>query len=69
MLMGNRPTPKATIEAIMFTVRERGLDALRDRDVQARLRDCDEVARSQINVRIARLIADGKIAGNSDARA
>jgi hypothetical protein len=53
-----RPTPQATIEAIMFCVRERGISALKEPDNIARLRRCDGAARAQINNRIARLLQD-----------
>jgi len=50
------PTPQATVEAIMFAVRERGLTALKDAANVERLARCDQAARAQINHRIARLI-------------
>ena len=49
-------TPQATVEAIMFAVRERGLAALKDAANVERLVRCDQAARAQINRRIARLI-------------
>jgi hypothetical protein len=49
-------TPQATVEAIMFAVRERGLAALKDAANVERLVGCDQAARAQINRRIARLI-------------
>jgi hypothetical protein len=51
-----RPTPQSTVEAIMHTVRERGLGALDELATLERLGRCDDAARSQINKRIARLI-------------
>jgi hypothetical protein len=53
-----RPTPKVTIDGIMYSVRERGLAALHEADVVERLSRCDEKARAQINERIARLFPE-----------
>ena len=53
-----RPTPQATIEAIMFRVRECGISALKEPATIVRLRTCDGPARTQINHRIARLSQD-----------
>lgn len=50
-----RPTPQTTIEAIMYVVRERGLEALLEPDTVERLSRCDTAAREQINSRIATL--------------
>jgi hypothetical protein len=50
-----RPTPQATIEAILHTVRDRGAAALKEPANIARLRTCDVAARAQINARIAKL--------------
>ena len=47
-----RPTPQVTVEAIMFSVRERGLAALQEPDTIERLSRCDEAAQAQINKRI-----------------
>jgi hypothetical protein len=52
---GRYPTPAATIEAILYCVRERGIGALKELKNQERLRQCDEAARAQINRRIAKL--------------
>ena len=49
-------TAKATVEAIVVAVRERGLAALKDAANVERLARCDQAARAQINRRIARLI-------------
>ena len=51
----NRPTPKATVEAIMHAVRERGLAALKEPATAARLEHCDEAAKAEIERRIANL--------------
>jgi hypothetical protein len=48
----NRPTPKATIEAVMHAVRQRGLAALKEPATAERLKRCDAVARAEINQRI-----------------
>ena len=50
------PTPQAAIEAIMHSVRERGLGSLKEPATIERLSRCDAAARSQINCRIDRLI-------------
>jgi hypothetical protein len=57
------PTPRTTIEAIMWTVRVRGMAALREAANIERLSRCDSTARTEINERIARLIAAKEIAG------
>jgi hypothetical protein len=60
----NRPhkTPQTTIEAVLHSVRERGLEALTEPANIARLSGCDEMARAEINKRIARLLAAKEIA-------
>jgi hypothetical protein len=55
VLNGDRPTPRTTIEAIMYCVRERGLAALGEPKNQQRLSESDEAARAEINQRIAKL--------------
>jgi hypothetical protein len=50
-----RPTPQTTIEALMWCVRERGIQALQDPENIERLSRCDAAARKQINARIERL--------------
>ena len=50
-----RPIPETTIEAIMYCVCERGLEALEESANLERLSRCDESARAQINDRIARI--------------
>jgi hypothetical protein len=47
-----RPTPRTTIEAIMWCVRERGLNALREPENIERLSRCDTGAKAEINQRI-----------------
>ncbi len=54
-------TATATIEAIMYAVRERGVAALREPANIKRLSGCDQEARDEINNRIARLVAAGKV--------
>jgi hypothetical protein len=49
------PTPQSTVEAIMWTVRERGVAALKEPANVERLARCDEAARTQINERVAKL--------------
>jgi hypothetical protein len=49
------PTPRTTIEAIMYAVRESGVRALEEPDTIERLARCDPAARAEINRRIAAL--------------
>jgi hypothetical protein len=49
------PTPPATVEAIMFAVRQRGLGALKEPANEERLLRCDEAAMKQIRERIERM--------------
>jgi hypothetical protein len=51
----NRPTPRVTIEVIMYCVRERGAVALKEPANVERLSRCDQAAKAEINRRIARL--------------
>jgi hypothetical protein len=48
-------TPEAIIEAIMYTIRARGLAALKEPANRERLKRCDRAAREEINRRIAML--------------
>ena len=50
-----RPTPQTTVEAILYSVRERGIAALKEPANQERLHRCDAAARRLINERIDRL--------------
>jgi len=54
----NRPTPKATIDAIMFAARERGIAALKEPATAQRLDHCDDAAKAEIERRIAKLRKD-----------
>jgi len=45
-------TPQSTIEAILYSVRSRGLAALKEPDNEERLSRCDEAAMKQIHERI-----------------
>jgi hypothetical protein len=56
----NRPTPKATIEAVMYAVQERGLAALKEPATAARLEHCDAAAKAEIEKRIA-ILQKGRI--------
>jgi hypothetical protein len=58
----SRPTPRTTIEAVMWCVRERGTKALYERANIERLSRCDDAAAAEIDARIKKLAA-------SDARA
>jgi hypothetical protein len=51
----NRPTPKATVEAVLRAVRESGLAALKEPATAERLRRCDAAAKAEIEQRIAKL--------------
>jgi hypothetical protein len=51
------PTPRTTIEAIMYCVRQRGPIALKDAANLERLSRCDDAARAEINDRVAALSA------------
>jgi hypothetical protein len=55
-----RPTPQATLEAIMYCVRTRGRKALHEPANIERLSRCDEAALVQIDARIARLKENGQ---------
>jgi hypothetical protein len=55
------PTPQATIEAIMYCVREGGLGALKEPANLGRLVRCDQAAKEQIDRRIAKLVAEGRV--------
>ena len=60
----NRPrkTPQTTIEAVIHSVRERGVAALKEPANIERLLSCDDDAKSEINERIARFVAAKEIA-------
>jgi hypothetical protein len=58
-----RPTPQCTIEAALYSVRERGLTALHEPATLERLQRCDEAACQQIDRRIADFIEAGRIEG------
>jgi hypothetical protein len=51
----NRPTPQVTVEAVILTVRERGLTALKEPANVERLERCDAAAKAEIERRIAKL--------------
>lgn len=51
----SRPTPQVTIEAVILTVRERGLAALAEAANVERLERCDAAAKAEINRRIEKL--------------
>jgi hypothetical protein len=60
---GERPTPQSTIEAVMYCVRERGLAGLEEPNNVERLLRCGPAARAQIDERIAKLQAAGRLPG------
>src|SRR5262249_17583813 len=51
----NRPTPKATVDAVLFAVKTRGLAALQEPGTKARVASCDARARAEINQQIEKL--------------
>ena len=55
-----RPTPQATIEAIMHSVRERGVGALKEPATKERLSRCDASALAQIDQRITKFKESGR---------
>jgi len=55
------PTPQSTVEAIMYSVRARGLAALKQPETVERLSRCDINALDQINDRISKLQDQGAI--------
>ena len=57
-ISANRPTPQATVEAVMVGVRERGVKALTEPDMLRRLAGCDEAAKAEINRRVAALLRE-----------
>jgi hypothetical protein len=54
----NHPMPKATIEAVLHSVRERGLAALKEPANVERFERCDAAAKAEIEQRIAKLRKD-----------
>jgi hypothetical protein len=56
--LNRRQRTPTTIEAIMYAVRERGVAALKESANIERLLLCDDAARTEINERIGRLIAE-----------
>jgi hypothetical protein len=48
-MMKARPTPKATVEAIKQSVRERGVAALKEPATRERLSRCDDAAHAEID--------------------
>ena len=54
-----RGTPQTTVDAIKYSVRRRGLGALREPETLERMSRCDEAPRQQINSFIDKLDANG----------
>ena len=65
--LAHSQTPQTTIEALMYSVRDRGLSALKEPASVERLSRCDAAACSQINNRISKLIAAGRLPEVADA--
>jgi hypothetical protein len=55
------PTPAVTVEAVMYSIRTRGLAALNEPGVLERLQRCDTAAKEQINQRIEYLRGKGEL--------
>jgi hypothetical protein len=55
LLNDRRPTPEATVEAILYSVRERGVAALKEPANVDRLSRCDQAALAEIDRRVAKL--------------
>jgi hypothetical protein len=53
-VLRDRPTPTVVVEAIMFCVRERGLDSLKEPANVERLNRCDAAALAEIKRRCAK---------------
>ena len=56
-----RGTPQSIVEAVMYCVRERGLNALKEPANRERLSRCDEAGKAQINERIGRLVEQKRL--------
>ena len=54
-------TPTVTVEAVLYSIRTRGLAALQEPDVLQRLQRCDIAAKAEINQRIERLHEKGEL--------
>jgi hypothetical protein len=50
-----RGKPEVIVDAIVHAVRARGADALKEPAILARLGECDEAAKAQINARLSKL--------------
>ena len=55
---GRGSTPEVTIEAVMYTVRTRGVASLREPETIERLKRCDDAARAQMDRHIGKLFPD-----------
>ena len=62
------PTPQSVVEAIMHSVRTRGIGALDEPETLERLTRCDAAALKQINKRIDALVELGRIPRQEQAR-
>jgi len=51
---GNPPTPQSTIDAVKYTVQQRGIAALSEPENLERLSQFDDAARRQLNTYLAR---------------
>jgi RecA-family ATPase len=63
-----RGTPRSSIEAVMDAVRARGVAALQEPETAARLADCDDEARAEIELRVAKLSGEKPGLGSLPAR-
>jgi hypothetical protein len=55
-VLRDRPTPSVVVEAIMFCVRQRWLEALEEPDNVERLSRCDAAAMAEIKRRCAKAV-------------
>ena len=60
-MTAHRPTPQTTIDAIIYSVCERGLIALKEPANLNRLSHCDKAAKAEINKRIEGLLTKGML--------
>jgi hypothetical protein len=52
-------TPQSVVDAIVYSVRARGIAALEEPNIKERLANCDQAAMKQIRDRIEKLRAKG----------
>jgi hypothetical protein len=55
-LLRDRPTPSVVVEAIMYSVRKRGIETLKEPANVERLTHCDKAALAEIERRCAKAV-------------